>query len=968
MIRIAYLFILFVLFGCTDEVFIDRTPVNEGEAVRLQIYFNVPNQQVVDTRQRAVLDDAYINPESLYLLVFDSDDKLVELDRAVSYGADGNVQYYANLTSTNQERRIYIVANSSTVLESKKNSWISGSTTLDKVKSDLLKAPLPVSGTIISAMPHPHPMVGSIVLPVISASTSIGTANSKIQLTRATAKVKIVSNIPAGNTDVQLIGANLVNAPLQGYVFSDVTSPVNIIRLNYGTSDSKEEGMLGVENGGTINLYSYESDAVSQNNTYVILKASYKNTTGYFRINLLDSSGKQLNLKRNYEYQILVNKIGSAGYRTVAEAMKNPPLTGIDFDLTVIDPDSHDIVSNGQYYLGVSNSELIVYKEGDLIDLPVAIVTHNAPSSVSSGSVSVVSGGITIRTASLLSTPGNTVGKELKVNMPAAVKQATIRLNLGSLVKTLTITRRSPVPEPGGVLADFVLPEFVSGYVDSAEDNWLRLSMEGADISGDQDHLVNPAGGIYIHALPNVGFENEVKDRDGVLYFMRANEDGRVKVLLQQKKLDIYRDKVQIKPNTYVATFHRWYQTGERVIRIQPDIAKSTSKWVAVVVEGQDWIELSAARSPDQGLTDHPYGVGDYSSWTDTDIERNTQLKTDSMTVSGIGEKIYFRIGLKSKLPGGESGQPRYGLVAIIHDKGNHFIFVRQGEQADFLMRKTDPVTKDPAYNNPTFSNRNLVVPVSPYNLTDPLRQSGTVDRGTNGYSFVTYPSRVGYYFQGASTHAYSPDINPVDYRPLTAESSFNENWDKKKETCPPGYRRFRDGDDSYFISHSSALVANSEVRQSLWLYPRDGGGSQVNLQNVVRGYIADGFFDRQTISVVQNQQNEPNRPTMAGSGDELAFGGSLFFNPHNNASIFLPEGGAVSDGAGVSQGYFRSRGENGSYWTSSSLSASVGWSFQIGWAFAGFPSYFSEVADNYQQNVGVGANIRCVQLNITRK
>lgn len=111
--------------------------------------------------------------------------------------------------------------------------------------------------------------------------------------------------------------------------------------------------------------------------------------------------------------------------------------------------------------------------------------------------------------------------------------------------------------------------------------------------------LANAAGGIIMHAAANIGFETRVAERMATVYLARSNDKGRVKVILKQKKLDIYRDKIQIEPYTYIGTFHRWYQTGERVIRIQPSVAGPTSQWTVVVVEGQDWIELSISRSPD---------------------------------------------------------------------------------------------------------------------------------------------------------------------------------------------------------------------------------------------------------------------------------------------------------------------------------------------------------------------------------
>lgn len=946
--------------GCTDESPVGNFPIKEGEKVKLRLYFDVPKQQTVQTR--SISDDEFIDPSGLYILVFDTNNILVEAEKVINIGTPDNPMYYTNLTSTSQQRNIYILANAAGVLDGKKETWTVGGTTLDEIKNDLQTEPLPSDNGIATAMPHPHPMIGYVSSSSISSSTSIGTTDTKIELTRTTAKVEVINKTPEA-ANVLLLGANLANAPLQSYLFADPNAPQTIGRANYGSSSSGTNDLLSTGANPTLTLYGYESAVQADNNTFVVVKVSFKGTEGYHRIDLTNADKEQLALKRNHQYIVNINHIGAPGYSTAEAAIGNPASVDVRYDISVTDNHSHDIISNGEYYLGVSNSELIVYDNANLLNLLVTTLTTDAPATVPTATVSVLSGNISLVATSKTPLAGSTYTSDVRINMPAAVKDASLRIEVGDLTRTILIKRHSYVPEPGGVLEEFHKSEFVSGQIELDSRNWLKLSASVNGSSGKEDELDNPSGGIVIHAASNVGFENEVTDRVGTLYMARANDKGRAKVILKQKKLDIYRDKIQIEPFTYVGTFHRWNQTGERIIRIQPKVAGPTSLWTVVVVEGQDWIELSTTQSPDPGLGTDPYGRGDNSSWTDNDIESRAQLRTDSVTVTGTGEKIYFRIGLKSELPGGANGKPRYGLVAVIHDKGNHFIFVRQGENADYLMRREDEITSDPVFDNPQGFSRNLAAPIAVYNLTDPSGTDGRVDLGQRGYGFVDYPSQGGYYFHGHATRAYSPTAKSSDFQG-NPSYYFPPFWDVNVETCPPGYRRFADTPNDRYVEKNLAKASESEIRQSLWLYPRDKGDNQANFQNTIRGYIADGFYDRKEMVIPENtaftSSTFKGENSAVGSGIGIAFSGALFFNPYNNASVFFPEAGYMgSHSANGGAGNFRDKGEVASFWTSSGESGRNGWSVQLGWS--GISSQ-PIIADNYQQDAGVGASVRCVR------
>ena len=54
------------------------------------------------------------------------------------------------------------------------------------------------------------------------------------------------------------------------------------------------------------------------------------------------------------------------GYDTVADAkLSKPSNTDLDFEITVDDSNSYEIIANNDYYLGVSNSVFIAYSPDD---------------------------------------------------------------------------------------------------------------------------------------------------------------------------------------------------------------------------------------------------------------------------------------------------------------------------------------------------------------------------------------------------------------------------------------------------------------------------------------------------------------------------------------------------------------------------------------------------------------------------
>jgi hypothetical protein len=250
-----------------------------------------------------------------------------------------------------------------------------------------------------------------------------------------------------------------------------------------------------------------------------------------------------------------------------------------------------------------------------------------------------------------------------------------------------------------------------------------------------------------------------------------------------------------------------------------------------------------------------------------------------------------------------------------------HRIWIRQGEGSDYVMNNSDPV------NSEGLTIRTVTKRFSPYNLTAPTFQAPVDIPGASPVNpgiFTDYPSQAGAFFQWAddSQHvllsrtrwAWNPYIIDLPTAPETVKWSSSQvyifwaPYEAIHETCPPGYRRPNDGPTS---GNDLGSNQSSELRQSLFEYPRNGFNYASNLNNVVYGYYADGFFDRHLIT---------STGTVATNSRDIAATGTLFYNPTTGsanycASLFFCNAGSRHPTDG---GKLTKQGTDTGYWTSS--------------------------------------------------
>jgi hypothetical protein len=377
----------------------------------------------------------------------------------------------------------------------------------------------------------------------------------------------------------------------------------------------------------------------------------------------------------------------------------------------------------------------------------------------------------------------------------------------------------------------------------------------------------------------------------------------------------------------YVGAFWKSDQTGERLIRFAPTAAYGD--WTAQVVEGEDWIVLDKKMTSDPNVgwrKDVTPTEALVDNGNDTDFETEHQVTAGDWWVKGTSDEnndVYFRIGLKSTLPGGATAAPRYGVVLLTYADNSisQRIWIRQGESDDYLMRNEDPTA------NAAFPTRTEARPFSPYNLTTSATMPAQVAPngiGDNPAVFTDYPSQAGALWQWGTAsdgvglrYAWPPIGDPQASWPWSninysldgfagsyvggTNAAIRYPWADiaaENEVCPAGYRRATD-------SGSVSSAINSEFRQSLSWHCTANDRND----NLAWGYYADGWFDRRAITTLKSVADSDQHG--------VAYVGQLRYNPYTQASVFFPAAG-TRDPAGKLGTTYSPRGTAGIYHTAS--------------------------------------------------
>lgn len=950
MIQLLRLIILAVLtlssFSCTK----DHTnsggdnlpPVPDGY-VRTALHLTIADREQVNTRATPTQENAY-DEANVWVLMFNATSALdaapTTLVQAPVKATKSGNQLYVLLRSTNQPVSIFVVAGLTPTMNTylgTTSNFTEGVTTYAQLLhlSHGFKTPVnPSAGIVVGGSTLPYFPMSTDLMFHSTGTITLTTIAPRFK--RITAKINIDAS--AVSADFTLEGVRLQNGALQGNVLPQSPLPVAV-------TAKYDEAVTVVSNKIESAIYLYENngmDGSTPNPTTLIVRGRYKGgNSSYYRMDLLQSNGAggytPYSIERNTCYTLSISEVKNGGYNTSNEASLNPP-SNTEYAVGVTDPDSHEILSNGQYYLGTSNSEFVVYEDGILTNQLAVTVTHNAPSTVTTNRISVSNGLIAETTA--LATPNGTVTTtNVLITIEGQFTSAhtgTITIQLGNLTKTIKVFRRATLSPVGNIISDFSDPAYVGGEIKTSG-GWLRLSASpdgGHYTAAMNQPVVNPSGGIYFSMSNNLPASGGTP-RNVSFFVWRRNDQGRVRVVAKQGFANLNDASASSFDNSYVGAFWRKNQTGERLIRILVG-PLNKGAWSAGVLDDVDWVVLDTKNSSDANIGwkagANEALVADMNS-RDSDFQvSGSATRVDGIAPTG-SDYIYFRIGLTSTYTPTATAPARYARVVLTYGNNTKakILYLRQGDDADYIFSKTDPYGKSQiGVSSPNW--RSNAQKFSPYNLTDPNMGTGgssiydhnrlsLQSAATGEDHFTKYPSQAGAYFLWASDtdprRAYH-STNPSGVFTDWATGYPTTFWDvlgPDNETCPPGYRRPNDGGNS---GSNTGTVALSEYRQSLYFNAPEGPATEV-LDNSVWGYYADGFFDRRATFT---SYNGISSSTVAKGTRDIAYAGLLIFNPTTHASVFFPAAGGRNGG----DGSLYATGTYGRYWSSSSNANSTGW------------------------------------------
>lgn len=379
----------------------------------------------------------------------------------------------------------------------------------------------------------------------------------------------------------------------------------------------------------------------------------------------------------------------------------------------------------------------------------------------------------------------------------------------------------------------------------------------------------------------------------------------------------------------YMGTFHRHAEYGERIITWN-----NTGSWVAVIEpenshrnpDGSggyaDYSDVVFDRyvSPAQeaGIlyTQNPGNAEDYSV-SNTWDKLVTINGKETRTLSGNG-KVYLRVGWQKSITRSTAPRNRYAKITIrdqIDDMSTSrvlsVLFIRKGEDPDYLMRQGDPI-EGGVYTG----NRSDALMFSPYDVTSPY--GNKVENEYFNYPFigsgegklVEYPSQGGSYFKWGSGRGISLYTRFAPYGYFNNNVTVPSAWSGAVDVCPDGYRTPAYDNRTeliadYAFPNPYSSLDGLEMVQSMYVKPEQDLGHapydwrkqipypQDKSANWMFGYYADGYFDRGPIILKPSAY-------VSYAGSE-GYDGLMVFNPYSLSSIFLPATGVV-DPTGLSQ------------------------------------------------------------------
>ena len=382
------------------------------------------------------------------------------------------------------------------------------------------------------------PMSDLVNLSKIDASVTI----PNIQLKR------IVGKIVVENTDADFVleGITVVTNVAKNSKLHNLTDALeqNIGADNlveYRKDDSyalnivdAEEIVTGGQTTKNNPLYVYETHSLS-NDTYLVIRGHYKGESFFYKMALVNNDQHVLDILRNTEYIFTITSVRGRGFISMADAKASlASNTNLDYSILVQEESSYEIVSNNEYYLGVTNSHFEIYASAASGTAYVAfsLITDCKSESIGERTITATSGLRIVSPVDGMIPVSTTLPSQVKIEMLAGFTSGEIELRLGNLRKTVTVKRREQVTSSGTIISSFIDDGYyISAYVeDYVNHSWLKLGPEEGEGRNDPDYIYVDNGKIKLYVEKNTS-----GNREGVVYVsVGKGITQRIKVYITQ--------------------------------------------------------------------------------------------------------------------------------------------------------------------------------------------------------------------------------------------------------------------------------------------------------------------------------------------------------------------------------------------------------------------------------------------------
>lgn len=527
-IRIAFLFL--ILASCTDEVF-DRDEIIEttdslNGKVNINVNLRVGNYHLPQTRSNEntfdipwVLSFKLVNRESV------NPDTIFDEAVLLKQNKDN---YLMQLTASQDPHLLMFISNASTLVEYKKSNFVGKR--YWEVVSQLSYGDPAVSGEQgLNPLSNPQsrnpfetepiPMTAIQMISKIEKGTTL---SAPVNLQRIVSKIYVDARQANESSNFNLTGVTVIGVPALGYLDNTISKesipPQNVV--NYGTNTAGTSNITGlilnniVGNTTTsdiqnrpIYVYPFIKNADNGGQFDVLFAGNFGAETKYFKIRMGGMGSSNQLTTPNTSIIITIESIQSNGYGSIDQALKYEPSTGVVVKVTIVD-DAHNIIANGKYYLGLSNTACHLYADGSMNSFTVATVSTNA---FDKGNIIPTSSIELVNSVNMELIPGQVINSnstDIKVKFgDEQFASGTIVVKIGDLTQQVEVRKDWAIVgnyktgSKGFLLGD----NFIAAEVTAGGQAGLSTSENSLDRLSSID--LSTAGSIYLFMNTGIGTE-----------------------------------------------------------------------------------------------------------------------------------------------------------------------------------------------------------------------------------------------------------------------------------------------------------------------------------------------------------------------------------------------------------------------------------------------------------------------------